>query len=180
MAAGNQQKHLEFTLSIRALPFHPKASIRAHKHIFQYLKWLNCWKSAGEAFFQRDSIPIFCHALWKLGSSNCCSFEMKHATGLETCTRIYFLFIFNLVLMIIPKTSLFWPNNSMTSPWKPSISSCRVTNVNRLQHPMGNTDAEASIITTKSHRRTGNFLPGGALSHLPKKFSQVAQIFTKQ
>ena len=89
MAAGNQQKHLEITYSIKALPFHPKASIRAHKHIFHYLKWLNCWKSAGEAFFQRDSIPIFCHALWKLGSSNCCSFEMKHATGLETCTRIY-------------------------------------------------------------------------------------------
>ena len=31
-----------------------------------------------------------------------------------------------------------------------------------------------------SHRRTGNFLPGGAVNHLPKKFSQVAQIFTKQ
>ena len=42
MAAGNQQKHLEFTFSIKALPFHPKASIRAHKHIFHYLKWLNC------------------------------------------------------------------------------------------------------------------------------------------
>ena len=30
------------------------------------------------------------------------------------------------------------------------------------------------------HRRTGNFLPGGAVNYLPKKFSQVAQIFTKQ
>ena len=31
------------------------------------------------------------------------------------------------------------------------------------------------------HRRTGNFLPGGgAVNHLPKKLSQVAQIFTKQ
>ena len=30
------------------------------------------------------------------------------------------------------------------------------------------------------HRRTGNFLPGGAVIHLPKKFLQVAQIFTKQ
>ena len=30
------------------------------------------------------------------------------------------------------------------------------------------------------HRRTGNFLPGGAVNHLPKKFLQVAQIFTKQ
>ena len=31
-----------------------------------------------------------------------------------------------------------------------------------------------------AHRRTGNFLPGGAVNHLPIKFSQVAQIFTKQ
>ena len=30
------------------------------------------------------------------------------------------------------------------------------------------------------HRRTGNFLPGGAVNHLPKKISQVAQIFTKK
>ena len=30
------------------------------------------------------------------------------------------------------------------------------------------------------HRRTGNFLSGGAVNHLPKKFLQVAQIFTKQ
>ena len=30
------------------------------------------------------------------------------------------------------------------------------------------------------HRRTGNFLPGGAVNHLPKKFSQVSQIFTKE
>ena len=29
------------------------------------------------------------------------------------------------------------------------------------------------------HRRTGNFRPGGAVNHLPKKFLQVAQIFTK-
>ena len=30
------------------------------------------------------------------------------------------------------------------------------------------------------HRRTGNFLPEGGSKLLPKKFSQVAQIFTKQ
>ena len=29
-------------------------------------------------------------------------------------------------------------------------------------------------------RRMGNFLPGGEVNHLPKKLSQVAQIFTKQ
>ena len=27
---------------------------------------------------------------------NCCTFKMKHSTGMETCTKIYFLFIFNL------------------------------------------------------------------------------------
>ena len=97
LAAGNQKKHLEFTFSIKDLSFHSRASIRAHKHIFSYLKWLNCWKSRGEGFFQRESIPILCHAQWKLGSSHCYNFKMKHATGLETCARIYFLFIFNLV-----------------------------------------------------------------------------------
>ena len=30
------------------------------------------------------------------------------------------------------------------------------------------------------HRRTGNFLPGGAVNRLPKKISQVAQIFLKE
>ena len=33
---------------------------------------------------------------------------------------------------------------------------------------------------TFEHRRTGNFRPWGAVNHLPKKFLQVAQIFTKQ
>ena len=73
-------------------------------------------------FFQRVRIFILCHALWNLGRPNCCSFEMEHATGLENCTRIYFLFTFNLVLMRIRKTSLFWHYNLMTSPWKPCIS----------------------------------------------------------
>ena len=34
MAAGNQQKHLEFTFSTTALPFHSRARMRADKHIF--------------------------------------------------------------------------------------------------------------------------------------------------
>ena len=33
MAAGNQQKHVGFTFSIKALSFHSRTSIRAHKHI---------------------------------------------------------------------------------------------------------------------------------------------------
>ena len=46
---------------------------------------------------------------------------MKQASGLETCTKLYFLFIFNLVWIRIRKTLLFWLCNLMTSPWKPSI-----------------------------------------------------------
>ena len=34
MAIGNQQKHLEFTFSIKAFSVHSRISIRAHKHIF--------------------------------------------------------------------------------------------------------------------------------------------------
>ena len=45
MAAGNQQKHVEFTFSIKALSFPSRTSMRAHKHIFYQLKWLYCWKS---------------------------------------------------------------------------------------------------------------------------------------
>ena len=35
-------------------------------------------------------------------------------------------------------------------------------------------------VKTDDHRRTGSFRPGGAVDHLPKKFLQIAQIFTKQ
>ena len=54
-------------------------------------------------------------------SSNCCNFEMKHVTAMETCTQIYFLFKFNLVQIKVRTTSLFWLYNLMTSLWKPSI-----------------------------------------------------------
>ena len=34
MAAGNQQKHLEFTFFVKVISFHSRTSIRKHKHIF--------------------------------------------------------------------------------------------------------------------------------------------------
>ena len=34
LAAGNQQEHLEFTFSIKALSFDSRTSIPTHKHIF--------------------------------------------------------------------------------------------------------------------------------------------------
>ena len=41
-------------------------------------------------FFNETEFLFWCHALWKLGSSNCCIFEMKHATGMETWKKIFF------------------------------------------------------------------------------------------
>ena len=42
-------------------------------------------------FFNETAFQFWCHALLKLGSSNCCICEMKHATGLESCTKIFFI-----------------------------------------------------------------------------------------
>ena len=36
---------------------------------------------------------------------------MKHAMEMKTCTKINFLFVFNLVWIRIRKISLFWLNN---------------------------------------------------------------------
>ena len=126
MAAGNQQKHLEFTFSIKALPFHSRTSIRAHKHILLYLKWLNCWKLREETFFNETAFLFWSHAQWELGSSNCCIFEIKHASGLENCTKIYFLFIFNLNLAFFC--------NLMTTLWKPSINEPQTLEVSRHEN----------------------------------------------
>ena len=41
-------------------------------------------------FFNEAAFLFWCHAMWKLESSNCCIFEMKHATGMETCAKIHF------------------------------------------------------------------------------------------
>ena len=38
-----------------------------------------------------------CFGVTHCKNSNFCIFEMKYATGMETCAEIYFLFIFNLV-----------------------------------------------------------------------------------
>ena len=65
MAAGNQQKHLEFPFSLKAPSFHSRTSMRAHKHIFQYLKWLYCRKSREETFliFNETVFLFWCHAV---------------------------------------------------------------------------------------------------------------------
>ena len=97
MAAGNQQKHLEFTFSIVALFFTRELAYVRINTSSNTWNGYNAENEEKRLFFNEKAFLFWCHALWKLGSSNCCIFEMKHATGMETCTKIYFLFIFNLV-----------------------------------------------------------------------------------
>ena len=93
MTAGNQQNHLEFTFSIKALFFTPEL---AYLHINTSSitrKGETAVNQEERLFFNETALLFWCHALWKLGSSNCCIFEMKHATGLETCTKILFVYL---------------------------------------------------------------------------------------
>ena len=82
MAAGNQRKHLEFTFSIKALSFHSRTSIRAHKH-----KSSNSWNGyAAEnqeerLFFNETAFPFWCHALLNLGGSYYCIFRNETCYG---------------------------------------------------------------------------------------------------
>ena len=55
------------------------------------------WKSRGETFFQWDSIPILVSRTVKTRKFKLLYFQMKHATGMETGTKIYILYIFNPV-----------------------------------------------------------------------------------
>ena len=59
LAAGSQQKHLQFTFSIKALPFHSSASIRVQKTHLLILEMVKLLKIKRNGFFQWDSIPIF-------------------------------------------------------------------------------------------------------------------------
>ena len=59
----------------------------------------------------------------------------------------------------------------------------KVTNRRWKQQTFQPTETKKSLnfyFITLGHRRTGNFRPGGAVNHLPKKLLQVAQIFIKQ
>ena len=92
MAAGNQQKHLEFAFFIKALSFPWEL---AHVRINISSNTWNGYTAENQEerlFFNEKAFLFWCHAaLWKLGSSNCCIFKMKHATGMKTCTKIYLL-----------------------------------------------------------------------------------------
>ena len=53
--------------------------------------WVSEDVSRGETLFNEKAFLFWCHTLWKLGRSNCCIFEMKHASGLELVQRFIFL-----------------------------------------------------------------------------------------
>ena len=97
MAAGNQQKHLGFTFSIKALFFTREREYLPIKISSNTWNGYTAENQGERLFFNETAFLLKSHALWKLGSSNCCIFGMKRATGMETCTKIYFLFIVNLL-----------------------------------------------------------------------------------
>ena len=97
MAAGNQQKRLEFTFSKKLFLFTRELAYMRINISSNTWNGYTAENQEERLFFNETAFLFWCHALWKLGSSNCCIFEMKHATGMETCTKMYFLFIFNLV-----------------------------------------------------------------------------------
>ena len=101
MAAGNQQRHVEFTFSIKALSFHSRASIYVHKHnyllIFGIVKLL---KIKRRYFFWTGQHSSECFGVTtvKMLKFKLLYFRNEICYGTqETCTEIYFLFIFNLV-----------------------------------------------------------------------------------
>ena len=94
---GNQQKHLEFTFSLTALFFTREL---AYVRINMSSNTSNGYTAENQEerlFLNETAFLFWCHALLKLGSSSYCIFKMNHATGMKTCTKIYFLSIFNLV-----------------------------------------------------------------------------------
>ena len=82
MAAGNQQKHLEFTFSIKALSFHWETSIRAHKHVLEMVILL---KIKRRDFFHQESIPILVSCTVKTQK-----FKLLYFRN-ETCYRTGYL-----------------------------------------------------------------------------------------
>ena len=76
--------------------------------------------------FNETEFLFWCHALWKLRSSNCCFFEMKRATEMETCAKIFF---FVYLQPSVNKNSWnfaqFWLYNLMTSLWRHIIFATR-------------------------------------------------------
>ena len=57
MAAGNQQKHLEFFFSIKALSSHSRTGIRAHKHLI--LEMVKLLKIKRRDFFPTRRLSYF-------------------------------------------------------------------------------------------------------------------------
>ena len=95
MAAGNQRKHLEFTFSIKALSFPRElAYVRINISSNAWNGYTAVENQEERLFFNETAFSFWCHALLNLRGLNCCIFEMKHATGMETCAKIYFLIVY--------------------------------------------------------------------------------------
>ena len=116
-AAGNQQKHLEFTFSIKALSFHWETSICAHKHILEMVILL---KIKRRDFFHRDSIPILVSCTVKAQK-----FKLLYFRN-ETCYRTGNAF----------KRVVKLKKHFISSQHFALVVFCYCTVLNRMQHPL--------------------------------------------
>ena len=116
-AAGNQQKHLEFTFSIKALSFHWETSICAHKHILEMVILL---KIKRRDFFHRDSIPILVSCTVKTQK-----FKLLYFRN-ETCYRTG-----NAFKRVVKLKKSF-----ISSQHFSLVVFCYCTVLHRMQHPL--------------------------------------------
>ena len=94
MAAGNQQKRLEFTFSKKLFLFTRE---RAYVRINISSNTWNGYTAENQEerlFFNESAFLFWCQRTAKLASLNCCIFEMKYAAGMETWTKIYIFVYF--------------------------------------------------------------------------------------
>ena len=76
--------------------FHSRTRIPAYKHIFEYLKWLYCWRSRGEIFSTRQ------HSYFGVTQCENSKFKLLYFRnetyyGNGNLFNVLFLLIFNLV-----------------------------------------------------------------------------------
>ena len=58
------------------------------------MKWLYCWKSRGETFFNQTAFLFWCHARWKLASSNLLYFRNETCYGNgNLCKGLLFVYL---------------------------------------------------------------------------------------
>ena len=153
--SSNKQKEPWFQVLARILA---RSYARVFALYFRYTQVLICH---GNSWILRDN--------WKLSGKYCLRSTFALLFSIDESANSFtnfFHFVSNYLWFILSRLLI----QEITNNLYKSFSS-HLIHINVFRH------LEAK---NTNHRRTGNFLPGEAVNHLPKKFLQVAQISTKQ